>query len=86
MQTLQFYSESKKGIETINFDTLDGINTGICYNRIQQNKPCFFVSFSAIHSGKIEYHYEYFAFRFTAENLHQKLLKAKKAHELIGQK
>lgn len=86
MNTLQFYSEQKKGIQTLHFDTLEGINTGICHNRIQENKPCFFVSFAAIKPGKIERHYQYFSFRFMAENLFQKLLKAKNAHELIGQK
>lgn len=86
MNTLQFYSESKKGIATLNFDTIDGLNVGICHNRVQQGKPCFFVSFAAIKSGKIERHYEYFSFRFMADSLYQKLLKAKKAHELICEK
>lgn len=81
MQTLQFYSESKKGIETLNFESIDGINTGICHNRIQQGKPCFFVSFAAIHSGKIERHYEYFSFRFMSDSLYQKLIKAKNTYE-----
>lgn len=86
MNTLQFYSESKKGIETINFESIDGINTGICHNRIQQGKPCFFVSFDTIKSGKIETHYHFFSFRFMSESLFQKLLKAKNAYELIDEK
>lgn len=76
MHTIYFYSEEKKQVETLNFDTIEGLNVGICHNRSQLNKPCFFVSFDTIKSGNIERHYQYFAFRFMAEALYTKLKRA----------
>ena len=76
MKTIYFYSEEKKQVESINFDSINGVNVGICHNRIQENKPCFFVSFASIKSGKIKYHYQYFAFRFMADALYTKLKRA----------
>jgi hypothetical protein len=76
MQTIYFYSEEKKQVETLNFDSINGVNVGLCHNRLQLNKPCFFVSFDLVKKGRVGRHYQYFAFRFMADALHTKLKRA----------
>lgn len=45
------------------------INTGICQNRLQQNKPCFFVNW--LENG--EQKYEFFSTVYSTNKLFEKL-------------
>jgi len=48
------------------------VNIGICHRRVQENRPAFFVNYQDENGNQ----YEYFQFRFMAEDFKNTIIKA----------